>query len=364
MFAPLIANSKPLLMRRDGAWSSPLLMHLSPVDVLLPVLFVALVVLWWLKGWTIGRRVLIFAGVLALVAPLCYALISPPAAVVHERERELAAENKLDFALWTPVAYSPNDRLRDQWELTHPLPPSWVQLFGRDAGGQSTWAHLLGTDRFGSDIFSNMIHATRVALAVGFIAESISLVIGVIIGALMGYFAGMVDLLGLRLVEVFSAIPRLFLLLACVAFFGRNIYLIMVVIGATGWMGYAYFVRAEFLRLRRQDFVTAAIATATPLHSILFRHMLPNGLAPVLVNVTFGVASAILYESMLSFLGLGTVELASWGDLLNQAVSPGGGFYWWLASFPGLAIFLTVFAFNLAGEAMRDAIDPRTAEES
>ena len=196
----------------------------------------------------------------------------------------------------------------------------------------------------------------------GFIAESISLVLGVIIGAIMGYFAGLVDLLGLRLVEVFTAIPRLFLLLAVVAAFERNIFLIMAIVGATGWPAYAYFVRAEFLRLRNQDFVQAAIAADTPLHSILFRHMLPNGMAPVLVQVGFGVAEAILYESVLSFLGLGVVDQASWGELLDQAVSKGGGFYWWIASFPGLAIFFTVFAFNLVGESMRDAIDPHTGE--
>ena len=319
----------------------------------------ALIAIPFAARFSVRGLVLLLASAGVLATVLAMYPVNPPEAVVHERERELAEQDRLDYVVWAPIAYSPNDRLRDQWELDHPLPPSWVQLFGADAGDQSAGAHLLGTDRYGSDILSKMIHATRIALAVGFIAESLSLVIGVIIGALMGYFAGLVDLLGLRLVEVFSAIPRLFLLLAAVAFFGRNIYLIMAIIGATGWTGYAYFVRAEFLRLRNQDFVKAAIATDTPLRSILFRHMLPNGMAPVLVNVGFGVASAILYESTLSFLGLGVIEQASWGELLDQAVSPGGGFYWWLASFPGLAIFATVFAFNLLGEAMRDAIDPK-----
>jgi peptide/nickel transport system permease protein len=204
-----------------------------------------------------------------------------------------------------------------------------------------------------------MIHATRLALAVGFIAQGVALVIGVIIGGLMGYFAGWVDLLGLRLVEIFSAIPQLYLLLAFVAYFERNIYMIMFIIGLTSWMGYAYFVRAEFLRLRNQDYVQAAVACGLPLRSILFQHMLPNGLAPVLVSLTFGIAGAILAETALSFLGLGVVDQPSWGSLLNQAVAEGGGFNWWLATFPGLAIFLTVFAFNLTGEAIRDALDPK-----
>jgi peptide/nickel transport system permease protein len=176
----------------------------------------------------------------------------------------------------------------------------------------------------------------------------------------MGYFVGIVDLIGMRIVEIFGAIPTIYLLLTFVAVFERNIYLIMFIIGVTGWVDNARFVRAEFLRLRGQDFVQAAIAGGLPLRSILFRHLLPNALAPLLVSVSFGVASAILYESILSFLGLGVpVGDPSWGQLLNQAVNAGGGFYWWLAVFPGLAIFLTVLAYNLVGEAFRDATDPR-----
>lgn len=204
-----------------------------------------------------------------------------------------------------------------------------------------------------------MIHASRIAMAIGFISTGIAVLIGIFVGGLMGYFVGWVDLLGMRLVEVFGAIPTIYLLLAFVAFFGRNIYLIMVIIGLTSWVGDARFVRAEFLKLRKQDFVQAAIAAGLPLRSILFRHLLPNALAPLLVSASFGVASAILAESTLSFLGLGLVDEPSWGQLLNQAVSAGGGFDWWLATFPGLAIFLTVFAYNLIGEALRDALDPR-----
>jgi peptide/nickel transport system permease protein len=363
VFAPFLANSKPLLMIKDGAWSFPAINHLSAVDVILLIAFIAWTVLLLIRSLTWPKRLLIFLSVLIVSTPLCVMTVHEPAVVVPHKERQMLAEGEASFALWAPIPYSPDDRMRDQPELTHPLPPSWVQLMGFDAKGQSTWAHPLGTDRYGADVLSKMVHASRIALAVGFIAESISLIIGVIIGSIMGYFAGLVDLLGLRLVEVFSAIPRLFLLLAFVAAFDRNIYLIMVIIGATGWPAYAYFVRAEFLRLRNQDFVQAAIATDTPLPSILFRHMLPNGLAPVLVQVGFGVAEVILYESTLSFLGLGVVDQASWGELLNQAVSPGGGFYWWIASFPGLAIFLTVFAFNLMGEAMRDAIDPHVNDQ-
>jgi len=346
VFAPFIANSMPLAVKMDGRWSSPLIEHLTAADVCLMVAFITGLILLPIKRLRFVTRLGVFVGVIAAAAVLCFTLISPPQAVTWEQYRVLAAEGQLESVVWAPIPYSPNDALRDEAGVRHPLAP-------QDP-------HWLGTDRFGPDILSQMIHATRIALAVGFIAESLSAVIGVIIGGLMGYFAGWVDLLGLRLVEVFSAIPRLFLLLAFVAVFDRNIYLIMAIIGVTGWTGYAYFTRAEFLRLRKQDYVQAAIATATPLRSILFKHMLPNGMAPVLVSAGFGVASAILYESTLSFLGLGVVDQPSWGDLLNQAVAAGGGFYWWLATFPGFAIFMTVFAFNLLGEAMRDAIDPHT----
>jgi peptide/nickel transport system permease protein len=175
----------------------------------------------------------------------------------------------------------------------------------------------------------------------------------------MGFFVGYLDLIGMRLVEIFGSVPTLYLLLAFVAFFPRNLYLMMVIIGFTGWVDNARFVRAEFLRLRNQDFVHAARAAGLPLRSILFRHMLPNAMAPLLVSASFGIAQAILIEATLSYLGLGLVDDPSWGQLLNQAVSEAGVFSWWLATFPGLAIFLTVFSYNLIGEAVRDALDPK-----
>ena len=175
----------------------------------------------------------------------------------------------------------------------------------------------------------------------------------------MGYFVGKVDLIGMRVVEIFNAVPTLYILLAFVAFFPRNLYIMMAIIGATSWVGYATFIRAEYLSLRQRDFVQAAIAAGLPVRSILFRHMLPNGITPVIISASFGVASAILAESTLSFLGIGLVEEASWGNLLNQATGVGGGFFWWIALYPGLAIFLTVFAYTLIGEALRDALDPK-----
>ncbi|MFW6033309.1 MAG: ABC transporter permease, partial [Phycisphaeraceae bacterium] len=266
---------------------------------------------------------------------------------VYSKYREALAADEAEWAVQPLIPYSPGDRQRDA-----------VRLEGRDARllAPST-QHWMGTTSTGADVASRMIHASRIALAIGLIATGISVAIGILVGGIMGYFAGWVDLLGMRLVEIFAAIPVIFLLIMIVAFYGRSLYLMMVIIGLTGWVGYALYIRAEFLKLRSMDYVDAARALGLPLHSILFKHMLPNGVTPVLVLMSFGIASAILTESTLSFLGLGLVEEPSWGQMLNEA-RPATG-QWGLIVFPGLAIFLTVFAYNLVGEALRDALDPR-----
>ncbi|MCC7147247.1 MAG: ABC transporter permease subunit [Phycisphaeraceae bacterium] len=348
LFAPLLANSHPLLMKMDGHWSSPMLRHLTPSDVILLALPISLLIAWLLKRLLrrTGRFLIaLWLPVILAVSAAAIYFIQPPLTVVYEQYRQAAAEGRLEHALYAPLPFSPADRLRDQPELRLTNP---------------TLTHPLGTTPNGADLLSNMIHACRIALSIGFISTGIAIVIGILIGGLMGYFSGIVDLLGMRLVEIFSAIPTLLLLLCFVAFFEVNLYVMMAIIGLTGWVGYALFIRAEFLRLRHMDFVQAAVALGLPLRSILWRHMLPNGVTPVLVNASFSVAGAILAESTLSFLGIGLVEEASWGKLLNQALGVGGTFYWWVALYPGLAIFLTVFAYNLVGEAMRDAIDPHT----
>jgi peptide/nickel transport system permease protein len=192
----------------------------------------------------------------------------------------------------------------------------------------------------------------------------ISVVVGVFIGAVMGYFGGRVDFVGMRLVEIMMAVPLLLLIITVQAFFeARTIFNIMLIIGLTTWTSNARFIRAEFFKLRNQDFVQAAVSLGLPLRSILFRHMLPNGIAPVLVNATFGIAGAIFIEAALSFLGFGVAPpTPSWGQMLSLGVSTTGRFLWWLTIFPGLAIFFTVLAYNLVGEALRDAIDPRLRE--
>jgi peptide/nickel transport system permease protein len=183
--------------------------------------------------------------------------------------------------------------------------------------------------------------------------------IGITLGALAGYYGGKFDLALYRLVEIFMAIPVLFLLIVAAGVLPRNIYVMMVLIGCVGWTGAARFTRAEFMKLRNQDFVQAAKALGLPLRSILFRHMLPNGVTPVLVDASFAVAAAILAEATLSYLGLGPEGQPSWGKLLSSATGETGAFIWWLAIFPGLAIFFTVLAYNMLGEELRDAIDPK-----
>jgi peptide/nickel transport system permease protein len=348
VFAPLLANTHPLLMKSDGRWTSPALRHMNWADVtLLTGFFIGIVLLIFGRRFTATARITTFLVIVIAAMALSLWKVRPPTVVVWDQYRRAESAGKVEFVLRAPIPYSPEDRLRDQFDVArpHPRPPEWP--------------HVLGTERQGSNVLSRMIHAARIALAVGLIAEGIAVTLGVIIGGLMGYFAGWVDLLGMRLVEIFSSIPSMYLLLTFVAFFGRNLYMIMVIIGITGWTGFAAFTRAEFLKLRNQDFVQSAIAAGVPTRRVLFRHILPNGITPVLVSLSFGIASAILAESTLSFLGLGPVDAPSWGALLNQAVSAGGGFYWWLATFPGLAIFLTVFAYNMIGEAVRDALDPR-----
>ncbi|MCU7798518.1 MAG: ABC transporter permease [Candidatus Thiodiazotropha sp. (ex Myrtea spinifera)] len=345
VFAPFLASSFPLLLSQGSELSSPVLVHLQSVDVLFLVAFITVVMLIPLR-LTIMRKLLALAAVLAVSTVLAYSFVSPPKLVIYEQYRVADAKGSYDWVIYAPIPYSPKDYQRDRGETGLEAPLS-----------NSERNHWFGTEQNGADVFSRMIHASRIALGIGFVATGIAMILGIIIGGLMGYFSGVVDMLGMRLVEIFEAVPTLFLLLTFVAFFGRSLYIMMVIIGITSWPGYARYVRAEFLRLRKQDFVQAAEAAGLPLPSILFRHMLPNGMGPVLVAASFGVASAILAETTLSFLGLGLVDDPSWGEMLNQAVQS-SSFNWWMATFPGGAIFLTVFAYNLIGESLRDAIDP------
>jgi len=345
VFAPFIANSMPLLISRNGEISAPVLNYLAIEDVwILAGFFIAVAVSrLQLSG---GSKFMLFLAGTGVAALIAHVTVQPPALVIYDDFRS-AEYTQADWRIMPPIPYAPGDYLRDLGSKGLEAP------FASDSH-----LHWMGTEENGADVFSRMIHACRISLSIGFIATGIALAIGIVVGGLMGYFSGVVDMLGMRLVEIFEDIPTLFLLLTFVAFFGRSLYMMMVIIGVTGWSGYARYVRSEFLKLRKQDYVQAAIASGLPLQSILFRHMLPNGVAPLLVAVSFGVAGAILSEATLSFLGLGVVDAPSWGAMLDQAVKS-STFNWWMAVFPGGAIFMTVFAYNLIGEAFRDAIDPK-----
>ena len=245
-------------------------------------------------------------------------------------------------AVYALIPYSPyNQVLREQQQ-----PPSKK--------------HPLGTDDRGRSVIARLIWGTRISLTVGFISVGISLVIGIFLGAIAGYYGGWVDTVILRIIEVVMCFPAFFLILALVALLPPSIYTVMAALGFLGWTGIARLVRGEFLKLRESQFALAARASGLPDARIIFRHLVPNALAPVLVSATFGVAGAILTESALSFLGFGVPPpTASWGELLNQSQRLASSGIWWLVAFPGLAIFITVTAFNLVGEGLRDAMDPR-----
>jgi peptide/nickel transport system permease protein len=203
-----------------------------------------------------------------------------------------------------------------------------------------------------------MIHGARISLSIGFVVVAIQAAIGIVLGALAGYYGGWVDLVISRLIEMMLGIPTFFLLLTVAAVFPPSIYLIMIVLGLTGWTGIARYSRSEFLRCRSREFVEAARALGASDLRVMVRHILPNALAPVLVSMSFGVATAILAESGLSFLGIGVpADLVTWGSILSAARQ--NTFAWWLAVFPGAAIFATVTAYNLVGDGLRDALDPR-----
>lgn len=219
--------------------------------------------------------------------------------------------------------------------------------------------HFLGTDEMGRDVFSRMIYGTRISISIGIIAVGISVIVGTFLGLISGYFGGKIDTIIMRFVDIMLCFPTFFLILMVIAFLEPNIYNVMIVIGLTSWTGLARLVRGETLSIKERDFIIAAKGLGLKKRRIIFVHILPNVIAPVIVASILGVGAAILTESGLSFLGLGVQPpTPSWGNILTS-----GKDYihiaWWLSLFPGLAILITVLSWNLLGEGLRDVFDPR-----
>lgn len=307
--ADFIANDRPLLMKYDGKVYSPVIRgYMTDLGF---------------SRWPVDFRNKKFK------------------LLVEMDGRKPESERKIDWVVFPIVPFSPND-----YDLDYVITPP-------------SWQHWLGTDDTGRDVLSRMVYGTRISLSIGLVAVSIYMTIGIFFGALAGYFGGWIDIAISRMIELMMCFPVFFLIIAIVAYLPQSIYNIMVVIGLTGWAGVARLVRGEFLRIRNIDYVSASQALGFRTPRIIFRHVLPNAMAPVFVSATFGVAVAIITESGLSFLGFGVPpNVASWGSILAKAreLLPAG---WWITTFPGLAIFMTVTVLNLVGEGLRDAMDPR-----
>lgn len=327
---------------------------------------------YWSETWrqfkknrlaVFGLAVIVFMFFIAVLAPF----------LANERPLAMKTADGLKFPLFRGL-------LPDKWDNPQYLDADWSKP--EDKFGKILWrinalapyspntnnlehfyegpsaSHWLGTDDRGRDMLSRLIWGSRISLSVGFIAVGIAVLLGVPVGAIAGYYGGRIDWILNRIIEVVICFPTFFIILAILAFLPQSIFNIMIVIGITGWVGPARLIRGEFLKLRGVQYVEAVRALGASNTRTIFRHILPNAVAPVLVSATFGVASAILVESSLSFLGFGVPPpTPSWGEAISQAQNFIDA--WWLTLFPGFAIFLTVTSYNLVGEGFRDATDPR-----
>ena len=273
--------------------------------------------------------------------------------ILNRYPTRLKEEDPESWAIWPLVYQDPARRIRDNEWPGRPGNP-----FGNE--GSPSRYNLFGTNDVGEDVFAKMIHGTRIALLIGFVSTGIAAVIGITIGSTAGFFGGWTDTILSRAIEIMMCIPTLVLILAVIAILEKpTIWHTMAVIGATGWTGIARLSRAEFLKLKKLEYVDAARALGVGAPRLMFRHILPNALAPVMVPISFGIAAAILVESTLSFLGVGSPPETSWGRLLDEGKQNLEGGMWWLIVFPGAAIFITVLAYNLIGEGIQQATDPR-----
>lgn len=340
-FAPFFANGVPLTASMDGVRTWPLLQTLGPADAIWFGAGVALLLVWFAR-----RRWAWYAAGACILVSVSVAPSFEPSnlAVVDYRSLEADGSNTM---LWPPVAWSPDDLDR-----SHSLHPPF-------SGG----GHPLGTDALGRDVAARILFGARTSLLVGIVAAGTAALIGLLLGALAGWYGGRVDALLSWSFQVVMCFPVLVLVLTLCVFIEPSLLWVMLIIGLATWPGPARLVRGEVLRLRSLPFVEAGRALGVPELRLLFRHVIPNALTPLIVNATLGVAGAIVLESTLSFLGLGTGDGISWGTLLRdgRAALPDGGH---LVLFPGLCVFGCVMAWNLVGEGLQDATDPGEWEDS
>jgi peptide/nickel transport system permease protein len=364
IYCPIIASDRPFIWTENGQTSYPWLTSLfdrnyfeNAVDIFFNLALVSLfpaIVIWYVSYTIIQKQRLQKRPRRRIIMRITIALIlvflSSYAAVLafpHEEpyrqfydEYQIAQEegNTNISATFAPI-------------------PFGYRKTGFKALEKPSTTHWMGVDQSQRDVAVRMLYGTRIALSIGVIAVSIYVTIGVTIGSIAGFYGGIIDLAVVRFIEIFMSIPSLFVILTLLAFVDQpSIFHIMMVIGLLRWTGVARLVRGEFLRLRNLDFVNAAIALGFPTRRIIFQHILPNALGPVLVNATFGVAAAILTESTLSFLGLGDASVPSWGQTLSEGYSTSA---WHLILTPGIAIFITVSLLNQLGDGVRNALDPK-----
>jgi peptide/nickel transport system permease protein len=366
VLAPVFCHNQPFYYRDAHGWSSPWVRSLfdrlafeNAVDILFNLVLVAtpLVGLVWVAVRRLSgpdfRPGLRHLGWVGLTLVVVYLAIAPTRLGSHDNPLSYSRSVVGYRALVAAERAAGRDVV-----AVFPLHPySYRETDPGRSLEPPSLAHPLGTDTEGRDVLARMLYGTRISLTIGVVAVALYVAIGVTIGALAGYFGGKVDSALSRLIEVMICFPTFFLILTLAALIEqRSIFHVMVIIGITSWTGVARLVRAEFLKQKSLEYVAAARALGIPVRRIIFRHVLPNASAPVFVSATFGIASAILIESSLSFLGIGDLTVASWGETLNAGRTESR---LWLILTPGLAIFFVVTVFNLVGEGLRDALDPK-----
>jgi peptide/nickel transport system permease protein len=376
-FAPLIASNVPFVFHDGSRTTYPWLWALfnpqENVDFVFNMALVGFVP--WLvialasnlryrqRGWSGRARIgLVIIEYIAIIVGLCVLFGARPPYGLRPKNpdqdqnfpKEQFDSGGSKYGIYPPIPFGPTEiDLDARFE-----PPLFRKADARRTEANDGFVHLLGTDKTGRDVLVEMIYGTRISLTVGIVAVSIYLAIGVVVGALAGYFGGKTDMLISRVIEVVMLFPTLFLILTLVGLIGRSVYIIMVVIGITGWPSIARLVRGEVLKQRAIEYTLAARALGSPSLRIVFRHILPNALSPVLVAAPFGIASAIIVEATLSLLGFGVEPpTPSWGTLLQQGY--GNYSYWWLIVVPSIGIFMAVTLLNLVGSGLRDAMDPK-----